>query len=64
MPSIDRYFQVPYEGILSRKVDNPLVAGRSVAGDKVSQAATLTGARMPPATTSAGSRRVPTPPRG
>jgi hypothetical protein len=40
MPSTGRYFQVPYGIILPQKVDNLLVAGRSVAGDKVSHAAT------------------------
>jgi hypothetical protein len=40
MPSTGRYFQVPYGIILPSKVGNLLVAGRSVAGDKVSHAAT------------------------
>jgi hypothetical protein len=40
MPSTGRYFQVPYGIILPLKVDNLLVAGRSVAGDRVSHAAT------------------------
>jgi hypothetical protein len=40
MPSTGRYFHVPYGIILPQKVDNLLVAGRSVAGDKVSHAAT------------------------
>jgi hypothetical protein len=40
LPSTGRYFQVPYGIILPQKVDNLLVAGRSVAGDKVSHAAT------------------------
>ena len=40
MPSTGRYFQVPYGIILPRKVENLLVAGRCVAGDKVSHAAT------------------------
>lgn len=40
MPSTGRYFHVPYGIILPQKVENLLVAGRSVAGDKVSHAAT------------------------
>jgi hypothetical protein len=40
LPSTGRYFHVPYGIILPQKVDNLLVAGRSVAGDKVSHAAT------------------------
>ncbi|MCP4753553.1 MAG: FAD-dependent oxidoreductase [Proteobacteria bacterium] len=40
MPSTGRYFHVPYGIILPQKVDNLLVAGRCVAGDKVSFAAT------------------------
>ena len=40
LPTTGRYFQVPYGSILPQKVDNLLVAGRSVAGDKISHAAT------------------------
>lgn len=40
IPTTGRYFQVPYGIILPQKVENLLVAGRSVAGDKVSHAAT------------------------
>ncbi len=40
MPSTGRYFQIPYGIILPEKVENLLVAGRSVAGDKISHAAT------------------------
>lgn len=40
MPSTGRYFHVPYRITLPRKVENLLVAGRCVAGDKVSHAAT------------------------
>jgi hypothetical protein len=40
MPSTGRYFQVPYRITLPRNVENLLVAGRCVAGDKVSHAAT------------------------
>ena len=39
MPSTGRYFHVPYGIILPQKVDNLLVAGRCVAGDKISHAA-------------------------
>jgi ribulose 1,5-bisphosphate synthetase/thiazole synthase len=40
LPTTGRYFQVPYGIILPQKVENLLVAGRCVAGDKVSHAAT------------------------
>ncbi len=40
MPSTGRYFQVPYRVTLPQKVENLLVAGRCVAGDRVSHAAT------------------------
>ena len=40
MPSTGRYFHVPYGITLPQKVENLLVAGRCVAGDKVSHAAT------------------------
>lgn len=36
----DRYFHVPYGIIQPRGVENLLVAGRCVAGDRVSHAAT------------------------
>jgi hypothetical protein len=39
MPITGRYFQVPYGIIVPQKVENLLVAGRCVAGDKVSHAA-------------------------
>jgi hypothetical protein len=40
MPSTGRYFQVPYRVTVPKKVENLLVAGRCVAGDRVSHAAT------------------------
>ncbi len=40
LPTTGRYFQVPYGIILPQKVENLLVAGRCVAGDKISHAAT------------------------
>lgn len=40
MPSTGRYFHVPYRITVPRQVENLLVAGRCVAGDKVSHAAT------------------------
>jgi hypothetical protein len=40
MPSTGRYFHVPYGIILPRKAENLLVAGRCLAGDKRSHAAT------------------------
>jgi hypothetical protein len=39
LPTSGRYFQVPYGCIVPTKVDNLLVAGRAVAGDRVSHAA-------------------------
>ena len=40
LPTTGRYFQVPYGIIVPKMVDNLLVAGRCVAGDKISHAAT------------------------
>ena len=40
LPLTGRYFQVPYRIIVPKKVENLLVAGRAVAGDKISHAAT------------------------
>ena len=40
IPTTGRYFQVPYGIILPQKMENLLVAGRCVAGDKISHAAT------------------------
>ena len=40
IPTTGRYFQVPYGIIVPQKVDNLLVAGRCVAGDRISHAAT------------------------
>lgn len=40
IPTTGRYFQIPYGIILPEKVENLLVAGRCVAGDKISHAAT------------------------
>ena len=40
LPTTGRYFQVPYGIMVPQKVQNLLVAGRSVAGDKMSHAAT------------------------
>jgi len=40
IPTTGRYFHVPYGIILPQKVENLLVAGRCVAGDKISHAAT------------------------
>ncbi len=40
MPTTGRYFHVPYGIMLPEKVENLLVAGRAVAGDKISHAAT------------------------
>ena len=40
LPTTGRYFHVPYGIILPQKVENLLVVGRCVAGDKISHAAT------------------------
>jgi hypothetical protein len=40
LPTTGRYFQVPYGILVPREVDNLLVAGRCVAGDRISHAAT------------------------
>lgn len=40
VPTTSRYFQIPYGIILPKQLDNLLVAGRCVAGDKMSHAAT------------------------
>jgi len=40
MPSTGRYFQVPFGALVPQKVDNLLVAGRSVSGDKMAHSAT------------------------
>lgn len=40
LPTTGRYFQIPYRIVLPQKVENLLVAGRSVAGDKMAHAAT------------------------
>jgi len=39
MPTTGRYFQIPYGILLPQKIENLLVAGRSVAGDRMSHAA-------------------------
>jgi FAD dependent oxidoreductase len=40
IPTTGRYFQVPYGILVPQKVENLLVAGRCVAGDRLSHAAT------------------------
>ena len=39
LPTTGRYFQVPYGCLVPQSVDNLLVAGRCVAGDKISHSA-------------------------
>jgi hypothetical protein len=39
LPTTGRYFQVPYGILLPQGIENLLVAGRCVAGDKISHAA-------------------------
>jgi hypothetical protein len=38
LPTTGRYFQVPYGILVPQKIENLLVAGRCVAGDKISHA--------------------------
>jgi hypothetical protein len=40
MPTTGRYFQVPFGAIIPQKVENLLVAGRCVSGDKIAHGAT------------------------
>jgi len=40
IPTTGRYFQIPYRLLVPLKVENLLMAGRCVAGDKISHAAT------------------------
>ena len=40
LPLQRRYFQVPYRSLIPLNVENLLVAGRAIAGDKISHAAT------------------------
>jgi hypothetical protein len=39
LPTTGRYFHVPYGSLVPHGIDNLLIAGRSVAGDKISHAA-------------------------
>jgi len=39
LPTTGRYFHVPYGALVPQGIDNLLIAGRSVAGDKISHAA-------------------------
>ncbi len=39
LPTTGRYFHVPYRALLPKGIDNLLVTGRSIGGDKVSHAA-------------------------
>jgi hypothetical protein len=40
LPTTGRYFQVPYRAMLPKAVENLLVAGRPIAGDRIAHAAT------------------------
>jgi len=40
LPTTGRYFQVPYRILLPQKIENLLVAGRCISGDKTAHAAT------------------------
>jgi hypothetical protein len=39
LPTTGRYFHVPYGALVPQEADNLLIAGRPVAGDKISHAA-------------------------
>ena len=39
LPTTGRYFHVPYSALVPQGVDNLIVAGRCIGGDKVSHAA-------------------------
>ncbi len=39
LPTTGRYFHVPYRSLVPRGIDNLLVAGRAIGGDKISHAA-------------------------
>lgn len=39
LPTTGRYFQVPYRSLVPKGVDNLIVAGRCIGGDKISHAA-------------------------
>jgi hypothetical protein len=39
LPTTGRYFHVPYRALLPRKIENLLVAGRAIGGDRISHAA-------------------------
>lgn len=38
LPTTGRYFHLPYGALIPHRVDNLLVAGRAIAGDKISHA--------------------------
>jgi len=38
LPTTGRYFQIPYRALVPQKIENLLVAGRCIAGDKISHA--------------------------
>jgi ribulose 1,5-bisphosphate synthetase/thiazole synthase len=39
LPTTGRYFQIPYRALVPKAVDNLIVAGRCIGGDKISHAA-------------------------
>jgi hypothetical protein len=39
IPITGRYFQVPYRALVPKKVDNLLIAGRSISGDRIAHCA-------------------------
>ncbi len=40
IPTTGRYMQIPYRALLPKQVENLLVAGRAIGGDKIAHAAT------------------------
>ena len=40
LPTTGRYMQIPYRSMLPRGVENLLVAGRAIGGDRIAHAAT------------------------
>ena len=40
LPTTGRYMQVPYRAMLPQKIENLLVAGRAIGGDRIAHAAT------------------------
>jgi hypothetical protein len=39
LPTTGRYFQVPYRALVPQEIDNLLVAGRCISGDRIAHSA-------------------------